>query len=123
MLRHTWPSSATTGEPSHRGIARAGRPGARPRSPGLGRGKGCPTSNRVGYRGRRALFELLPSSPEVRAALEEARSAPEIEQAGLTPGGSPVGEADVGFGRSKTVSRKDSDSLNRRSALETSPCS
>ena len=34
------------------------------------KGKGCPTCNTVGYRGRRALFELLPATPEVRAALE-----------------------------------------------------
>ena len=26
------------------------------------KGKGCPKCNRVGYRGRRALFELLPAS-------------------------------------------------------------
>jgi protein transport protein HofB len=40
----------------------------------------------LGYHGRRAVFELLPSSPEVRAALEEGRSAPEIEQAALASG-------------------------------------
>jgi len=50
------------------------------------RGKGCPTCNRVGYRGRRALFELLPSSPQVRAALEQGLAAPEIEKAALDSG-------------------------------------
>jgi len=61
------------------------------------RGKGCPTCNRVGYRGRRALFELLPSSPEVRAALEEGRSAPEIEQAALDSGMISVRERCLGL--------------------------
>ena len=50
------------------------------------KGKGCPTCNRVGYRGRRALFELLPSSPEVRSALEQGLPAPEIEKAALASG-------------------------------------
>jgi type IV pilus assembly protein PilB len=50
------------------------------------KGKGCPTCNRVGYRGRRALFELLPSSAEVRAALEQGRPVPEIEEAALASG-------------------------------------
>ena len=31
-------------------------------------GTGCPSCNTVGYRGRRAVFEVLPGSPEVRAA-------------------------------------------------------
>jgi type IV pilus assembly protein PilB len=50
------------------------------------KGKGCPTCNRVGYRGRRALFELLPSSAEVRAALEQGRPVTEIEEAALASG-------------------------------------
>ena len=31
------------------------------------KGRGCPTCNTVGYRGRRAVFEVMPGSPEVRA--------------------------------------------------------
>jgi type IV pilus assembly protein PilB len=50
------------------------------------KGKGCPTCNTVGYRGRRALFELLPATPEVRAALEKGLPAPEIEEAALATG-------------------------------------
>lgn len=50
------------------------------------RGKGCPTCNRVGYRGRRALFELLPASTQVRQALEQGRAAPDIEKAALESG-------------------------------------
>jgi type IV pilus assembly protein PilB len=45
------------------------------------KGKGCPTCNTVGFRGRRAVFEALPASPEVRLALERGRPVAEIEAA------------------------------------------
>ena len=42
------------------------------------RGKGCPSCNKVGYRGRRAIFEVMTASPEVerrrRGRLRGARS-------------------------------------------------
>jgi type IV pilus assembly protein PilB len=50
------------------------------------KGKGCPSCNTVGYRGRRAIFELLPSTPEVRNAVERGRPAPDIEEAALADG-------------------------------------
>ena len=50
------------------------------------KGKGCPTCNTIGYRGRRAVFEALPASPEVRLALEQGRSAAEIEAAAVESG-------------------------------------
>jgi type IV pilus assembly protein PilB len=50
------------------------------------KGKGCPSCNTVGYRGRRAVFEALPASPEVRSALESGRSAKEIEEAAIESG-------------------------------------
>jgi type IV pilus assembly protein PilB len=43
------------------------------------KGKGCPTCNTVGYRGRRAVFEVLPGIAEVRAAVQNGQSAQEIE--------------------------------------------
>ncbi len=43
------------------------------------RGVGCPSCNRVGYRGRRAIFEVMGGSPEVRAGVQNGMSAPEIE--------------------------------------------
>jgi type IV pilus assembly protein PilB len=43
------------------------------------KGRGCPTCNTVGYRGRRALFEVVPGSPEVRAALQRNASAGELQ--------------------------------------------
>lgn len=49
-------------------------------------GKGCPSCNSVGYRGRRAIFEALPATPEVRAALERDASAQEIEKAAIESG-------------------------------------
>jgi len=50
------------------------------------KGKGCPSCNTVGYRGRRAVFEALPASPEVRLALEQGRPASEIEAAAAASG-------------------------------------
>jgi type IV pilus assembly protein PilB len=50
------------------------------------RGKGCPTCNTIGYRGRRAVFEVLPASPEVRLALEQGRPASEVEAAAVESG-------------------------------------
>jgi type IV pilus assembly protein PilB len=43
------------------------------------RGKGCPTCNKVGYRGRRAIFEVMNGAPEVRAAIQNGLPANEIE--------------------------------------------
>jgi type IV pilus assembly protein PilB len=43
------------------------------------RGAGCPSCNKVGYRGRRAIFEVLGGSPEVRAGVSNGMTAPEIE--------------------------------------------
>jgi type IV pilus assembly protein PilB len=50
------------------------------------KGKGCPSCNTIGYRGRRAVFEALPASPEVRAALERGLPAKEIEAAAVESG-------------------------------------
>jgi type II secretory ATPase GspE/PulE/Tfp pilus assembly ATPase PilB-like protein len=50
------------------------------------RGKGCPTCNTVGYRGRRAVFEALPATAAVRAALEGGRPAAEVEAAAIETG-------------------------------------
>jgi type II secretory ATPase GspE/PulE/Tfp pilus assembly ATPase PilB-like protein len=53
------------------------------------RGRGCPTCNRVGYRGRRALFEVMNGAPEVRQAVGAALSPAELsaiaERAGMRP--------------------------------------
>jgi type II secretory ATPase GspE/PulE/Tfp pilus assembly ATPase PilB-like protein len=43
------------------------------------RGQGCPACNNVGYRGRRAIFEVMPGTPEVRGAVENGLSASELE--------------------------------------------
>ena len=43
------------------------------------KGRGCPTCNTVGYRGRRAVFEVVPGSPEVRAALQRNASSGELQ--------------------------------------------
>jgi type IV pilus assembly protein PilB len=53
------------------------------------RGKGCPSCNKVGYRGRRAIFEVMNGAPEVRTAILNGMSAEDIESvaigAGMTP--------------------------------------
>ena len=50
------------------------------------KGKGCPTCNTIGYRGRRAIFETIPATPEVRSVIELGRPAKDIEQAALDSG-------------------------------------
>jgi type IV pilus assembly protein PilB len=50
------------------------------------KGKGCPTCNTIGYRGRRAIFEAMSASPEVRSALEAGRPARDIEDAAVESG-------------------------------------
>jgi type IV pilus assembly protein PilB len=53
------------------------------------RGKGCPSCNKVGYRGRRAIFEVMNGAPEVRSAILNGLPAEDIESvaigAGMTP--------------------------------------
>jgi type II secretory ATPase GspE/PulE/Tfp pilus assembly ATPase PilB-like protein len=64
------------------------------------RGKGCPTCNTIGYRGRRAVFEALPASPTVRSALERGLSAKEIEQEAVESGMITIRERALGLVRS-----------------------
>jgi type II secretory ATPase GspE/PulE/Tfp pilus assembly ATPase PilB-like protein len=54
------------------------------------RGKGCPTCNSVGYRGRRAIFEVLSGSPEVRHAVQAQRSPQDIEALSVASGMTPL---------------------------------
>jgi len=54
------------------------------------RGRGCPTCNKVGYRGRRAIFEVMSGTPEVRSAILAGAGAPEIEAAAVAAGMSPL---------------------------------
>jgi type II secretory ATPase GspE/PulE/Tfp pilus assembly ATPase PilB-like protein len=50
------------------------------------KGKGCPSCNTIGYRGRRAVFEALPASAEVRSAIERGLPAKDVEDAALESG-------------------------------------
>jgi type II secretory ATPase GspE/PulE/Tfp pilus assembly ATPase PilB-like protein len=43
------------------------------------RGKGCPACNKIGYRGRQAIFEVLGGTDEVRSALAADLGPDEIE--------------------------------------------
>jgi type IV pilus assembly protein PilB len=50
------------------------------------KGRGCPNCNGVGYRGRRAVFEVLSCTGDVRAAVGGGRPAAEIESAAVMTG-------------------------------------
>jgi type II secretory ATPase GspE/PulE/Tfp pilus assembly ATPase PilB-like protein len=50
------------------------------------RGKGCPSCNKVGYRGRRAIFEVLTAAPEVRTTVQSGLSAADIESMAASAG-------------------------------------
>ena len=56
------------------------------------RGKGCPSCNKVGYRGRRAIFEVLTAVPEVRSAVLGDLTAIEIEAVAVGAGMVPLRE-------------------------------
>jgi len=42
-------------------------------------GRGCPTCNKVGYRGRRAIFEVMTASPEVKEGIESGLPPDDLE--------------------------------------------
>jgi type II secretory ATPase GspE/PulE/Tfp pilus assembly ATPase PilB-like protein len=50
------------------------------------RGKGCPSCNKVGYRGRRAIFEVLTGAPEVRSAVQNGLPASDLESMAIGAG-------------------------------------
>ncbi len=50
------------------------------------RGRGCPTCNKVGYRGRRAIFEVMNGAPEIRTSIQSGLSAAEIESMAIGAG-------------------------------------
>ncbi len=68
------------------------------------KGKGCPTCNTIGYRGRRAVFETMPASAEVRAAIEQGGSADDVERAALESGMIGVRERCLALVRSGVTS-------------------
>ena len=54
------------------------------------RGKGCPTCNKVGYRGRRAVFEVITGAPEVRSAIQNGMPPAEVEAIAVGAGMRPL---------------------------------
>jgi type II secretory ATPase GspE/PulE/Tfp pilus assembly ATPase PilB-like protein len=68
------------------------------------KGKGCPTCNTVGYRGRRAIFEAVPASAEVRSALERGLSADQITAAAVESGMITIRERALGLVKSGVTS-------------------
>ena len=68
------------------------------------KGKGCPTCNTIGYRGRRAIFEAIPAAPEVRTALERGLGADALEAAAVEAGMITIRERALGLVRSGVTS-------------------
>jgi len=68
------------------------------------KGKGCPTCNTIGYRGRRAIFEALPASPQVRQALERGQSSDAIAAAAVESGMITIRERALGLVKSGVTS-------------------
>jgi type II secretory ATPase GspE/PulE/Tfp pilus assembly ATPase PilB-like protein len=54
------------------------------------RGKGCPSCNKVGYRGRYAIFEVLTGSPEVRSGVANGLPAADLESMAVGSGMVPL---------------------------------
>jgi type IV pilus assembly protein PilB len=50
------------------------------------KGKGCPTCNNSGYKGRIALYEVMPVNPEIREMVLEGASADEIKRTAIRLG-------------------------------------
>jgi type IV pilus assembly protein PilB len=50
------------------------------------RGRGCPSCNKVGYRGRRAMFEVMTASPALKDAIEGELDAEELEGVAMGTG-------------------------------------
>jgi type II secretory ATPase GspE/PulE/Tfp pilus assembly ATPase PilB-like protein len=68
------------------------------------KGKGCPTCNTIGYRGRRAIFEAIPASPEVRSALEKGLDAEALTAAAVESGMISIRERALGLVKSGVTS-------------------
>jgi type IV pilus assembly protein PilB len=54
------------------------------------KGKGCPTCNKIGFRGRHAIFEIMAGVPELRGAIANGMSAAEIETVAMGAGMVPL---------------------------------
>lgn len=50
------------------------------------KGKGCPTCNNTGYKGRLALYEVMPIGEELREQILQGSSADEIKKAAIRSG-------------------------------------
>jgi type IV pilus assembly protein PilB len=56
------------------------------------KGRGCPSCNTVGYRGRQAVFEVIPGAPELRAAVQAGLAPEEIEAVAVGTGTKTIRE-------------------------------
>ena len=58
----------------------------------LYRAKGCPECNNFGYKGRTAVFEIMPIDNQMRIMIEEKRTANELKQHAIKQGMSTLGQ-------------------------------
>ena len=81
-----------TEPPDARTLAAHGIPAQQAETMRFFRGRGCPACNLVGYRGRRGVFEVLVGTPEVRAAVQNGVSTPELETVAAASGMTTIRE-------------------------------
>lgn len=68
------------------------------------RGKGCPKCNNTGYHGRKVIYELLETGPEIYALLESGASMAEIRRQAISSGMVPLTETALNEARMRAVS-------------------
>lgn len=56
----------------------------------LYRSRGCPKCNRIGYKGRIAVHEVMPISPKIREIVNKGATTEEINKVGLSEGMIPL---------------------------------
>jgi type IV pilus assembly protein PilB len=86
LVRRTCADCLETYYPDPDELVSLGRPAEEAARRLLARGRGCDACGHTGYRGRIALFEVLPVSEEIRSLVDRGATASEIEDAAVAAG-------------------------------------
>ncbi len=86
LARRTCGECRETYYPGPDELAALGRPPEEAARRLLARGRGCDACGGTGYRGRVALFEVLPLTDEIRALVDRRATAREIEEVAVANG-------------------------------------
>ena len=86
LARRTCGECRETYYPDAEELATLGRPPEEAARRLLARGRGCDACGGTGYRGRVALFEVLPVNDEIRSLADRGATAREIEEAAVAAG-------------------------------------